>query len=159
MGRHLAFENPLGSEIMSMSMGDQPRGDLNQYGEIRTVIRTLTATSYGWTRVYPFGDQKIGGDNVKKLAKARLEQLSRTEFHKVTGRPSVKKGKVLSGMSGPSFTIEGVDTEGSPYRVRAYLFRGKTQRTFEVVLRDYGAPAELDPEMAFVLASIREAGN
>ena len=111
---------------------------------------------YSWAIKYIFSDgTEVGGDNVKNLCKLAMEQMDRI-FSKVESRTKPKKGKLNSDNRGYSAEMRGLDANGKPLVARFYLFRGKTQQSYQITILDSSMADDMGPAMKAFLDTVGE---
>jgi hypothetical protein len=103
----------------------------------------------------------IGGENKSGMAKYDHDHYILPMFTKVAKDDRNAKGKLSSRYTETNgFEIRGTDKDGDSLRVRAWYFFGKVNKhTMVLTLFQVGSVKERDPQIEFVLESLREPGG
>ena len=147
---NLRFELPRSNLWRMGADGDR----LHQISATKGPLRTVQFIAYAWDRAY--GNDRVGGDNMKGLAK-QDSLWGQTDFKDV--KPAKPKKARMNGKlkGGYYYELTGTDKDGDPLRVRSWYFKSEEghQTTYNVHVFEWN-PAELDPAFEAFLASIHE---
>ncbi len=151
----------LGLLTVNIPLGKQWKAKgarIRQYDEDGKLIRTFSTSKYRWDTNYYLGVKKFGGDNIKGLARiGEMDVL--TVVTKVTRRRKVRRTKLSKKIrSTVGFEIGGLDEDGDYICYRWFYFQSEKSKLTSIKLSvvDFQEQKKLDPEAAFVVASIRE---
>ena len=158
MGRVLRFEKPRGRRWKVDTERSTDLGAIVQTGRDGKFMRRISLDYYERNVWYLYGDTKYDGSNVKMMAMIGAVDV-KTVVLTVKREKKLTKGRLNRHIKQSYiFEIGGLDKLGKFTRFRCYYFKGRETKhlTFEVMVVEFDDFKKLDPEAAFVIASLRE---
>ncbi|MCZ6786269.1 MAG: hypothetical protein O7E54_03795 [Planctomycetota bacterium] len=157
-GKLLRFAKIMGRRWKVEKSGAKDLGAIVQYGRDGRFMRRITLDYYKRNVWYLYGDTKYDGSNVKMMAMIGAVDV-KTVVLTVKRERKLTKGRLNRHIKQSYiFEIGGLDKLGKFTRFRCYYFKGRETKhlTFEVMVVEFDDFKKLDPEAAFVIASLRE---
>lgn len=136
----------------------RPAGQVHRFDDEgdRTGWMWSQMFSFAWVHRYADTKNPVGGDNPGAIAEMSQSRFASFYFRQVASKKAPRRGKLNDHVTGFAYELAGTSNGGRPLRIRAWVFRGRGQRSYGLNFMDE-APSDVpDPELEAVLDSLRE---